>query len=45
MVGCEACIRVMTVAYRIIVENVMGGRHLEDLEIDDLIILKWNIEQ
>jgi hypothetical protein len=35
----------MTNAYRIIMENLMGGHHLEDLGIDGLIILKWNIEQ
>jgi hypothetical protein len=29
----------MTNAYRIIMENLMGGCHLEDLGIDDLIIL------
>jgi len=40
MVGCEACIRMMTNAYRIITENLMGGHHLEDLGIEDLIILK-----
>jgi hypothetical protein len=45
MVGCDACIRMMTNAYRIIMENLIGGCHLEDLGIDDLIILKWNTEQ
>ena len=44
MMGCEACIR-MTTAYRIIMENLMAGCHLEDIGIDDLIILKWNIGQ
>jgi hypothetical protein len=44
-VGCDTCIRMMTNAYRIIMENVMGGRHLEDLVINDMIILKWNTEQ
>lgn len=45
MLGFEACVRMMTNAYRIIMENLMGGRHLEDLGVDDLIILKLNIEQ
>jgi hypothetical protein len=30
----------LTNSYRIIMENVMGGRHLEDLGIDEQIILK-----
>jgi hypothetical protein len=34
----------MTNAYRIIMENLMGGCHLEDLGVDDLIMLN-NITQ
>lgn len=45
MVGCEARMRMMTNAYRIIMENLMGGGHVEDFGIDELIILKRNIEK
>jgi hypothetical protein len=45
MVGCEAHMRVMTNAYRIIMENLVVGTHVEDFGIDELIILKWNIEK
>ena len=45
MVGCEACMRMMNSVYRIIVDNLMGGGHLENLDLDELIILKRNIEK
>lgn len=43
--GCEAHMRMMTKAYRIIMENLMVGGHVEDFGIDELKILKWNIEK